>query len=112
MIAVAPRHRVASTNVIAWLVERGRNLTADDAERDSETGYHSATAAVHPEELRATVELRVGQLISIKARTRTTPAGLVTVALLISAILIPLVWRGKARAGERGRSDPTNFGLG
>lgn len=49
-------------------------------------------AALHPEEMTATTEIRVGDRFSWKATARATPAGLVSVALLVSAVLIPAMW--------------------
>jgi hypothetical protein len=57
----------------------------------------STTAAAHPEEMKATVEVRVGERISMRATARATPAGLATAALLVSAILIPALWFAKQR---------------
>lgn len=44
----------------------------------------------HPEEMRASVTLRLGPA-SLTAAARTTPAGLVTTGILASAILLSLV---------------------
>jgi hypothetical protein len=62
----------------------------------------SATAAPHPEEMKLSVDLSFGQKVSIKASIRTTPAGLVSVALLVSSVLIPVVWLAHGRS-VRGR---------
>jgi hypothetical protein len=50
----------------------------------------SPTAAPHPEEMKGTVEFKFGKLGTITATGRTTPAGLIGVAVLVSAVLIPL----------------------
>jgi hypothetical protein len=50
------------------------------------------TAAPHPEEMTATMEIKAGERFSWKATARTTPAGLVSAALFVSAVLIPILW--------------------
>ena len=42
----------------------------------------------HPEEMNAHVHLRIGNSISVRAAARATPAGLVAVGLLVSAIIL------------------------
>ena len=76
----------------------------NDAPRGAEPEYGSETAAPHPEEMKATVDLRIGDAVSITATARATPAGLVAAALLISAILIPLAWLARGRVRERVRA--------
>jgi hypothetical protein len=44
----------------------------------------------HPEEMKGSVELKFGNLAAITATGRTTPAGLIGAAVLVSAVLIPL----------------------
>jgi hypothetical protein len=44
----------------------------------------------HPEEMKGTIELRFGRLATMTATGRTTPAGLIGAALLVSSVLIPL----------------------
>lgn len=44
----------------------------------------------HPEEMKGTVELRFGKLATMTATGRTTPAGLIGAAMLVSSVLIPL----------------------
>ncbi|WP_410825779.1 hypothetical protein [Methylobacterium sp. sgz302003] len=55
----------------------------------------------HPEEMRASVDLRIGEAIALKATARATPAGLVAVAVLMGAILVPVVWLARTRARQR-----------
>ncbi|HET6605721.1 MAG TPA: hypothetical protein VFG62_03580 [Rhodopila sp.] len=45
----------------------------------------------HPEEMKGTVEINFGRLATMTATGRTTPAGLIGAALLVSSVLIPLV---------------------
>ena len=52
-------------------------------------------AAAHPEEMKASVDLRIGDAVSLRATGRTTPAGLVTAGIMVSAIILSvaaLVW--------------------
>lgn len=70
---------------------------AGDQQRDLPTDQDSSTAAPHPEEMRATIDFRIGNGISVNATARATPAGLVSAALLLSAILIPVLLIVKQR---------------
>jgi hypothetical protein len=49
------------------------------------------TAAPHPEEMRASVDWQVGKLMSLRATARATPAGLAATALLLAAVLVPVM---------------------
>jgi hypothetical protein len=55
------------------------------------------TDAAHPEEMKGTVELRITNHVTLKATARATPAGLVGAAVLLSAVLIPIMWAKRAR---------------
>jgi hypothetical protein len=67
---------------------------------DSAIVSDASTAAPHPEEMRATVRLRIGSSVSLDATARATPAGLIAVGLVITAIVVPLLIVGKRnRAG-------------
>ena len=46
------------------------------------------SAGVHPEEIKASVDLHVGNSVSLSATLRTTPAGLVTAGIMVSAIVL------------------------
>jgi hypothetical protein len=59
------------------------------------------TASPHPEELRATMELRITDYVTLRTTARATPAGLVGVALLLSAILIPVMWGARSRGPKQ-----------
>jgi hypothetical protein len=61
----------------------GRNLAPESI---------SETAAPHPEEMKAAVDLAIGRSVTIRATARATPAGLLAAALLITAILVPVIW--------------------
>jgi hypothetical protein len=54
--------------------------------------------------MRATLDLRFGNSVSIKATARAAPAGLIAAALLISVVLIPVVWLSRTRAREQIRA--------
>lgn len=56
-----------------------------------------STAAPHPEEMSASVELRIGNSVHVRATARVTPAGLVAAALLAAAITLPIVWLVRSR---------------
>jgi hypothetical protein len=68
-----------------------------DPQRELVCDRASSTAAPHPEEMKTTVDLRIGRSISVSAPARATPAGLVAIALLVSTVLVPLVWLAKRR---------------
>ncbi|MCR0980597.1 hypothetical protein [Roseomonas populi] len=46
------------------------------------------TAAPHPEEMRAEMELRVGSSTVLRTSARATPAGLIAAGILVSAVLL------------------------
>ncbi|MBN8909425.1 MAG: hypothetical protein J0H14_22230 [Alphaproteobacteria bacterium] len=60
---------------------------------------NSPSAAPHPEEMRVTVDLRIGSA-SFRATARTTPAGLAATALLVAAILVPSLWLLRGRSAR------------
>jgi hypothetical protein len=60
--------------------------------KDTEHSEVSGTASAHPEEMTATMEIRAGERFSWKATARSTPAGLISAALLFSAVVIPALW--------------------
>jgi hypothetical protein len=68
---------------------------ADEPHPDSEIVLAATTAAPHPEEMRATVRFRVGNSMSLDATARATPAGLIALGLLVTAIAAPLLILGK-----------------
>jgi hypothetical protein len=71
--------------------------------RAREFENQSETAAPHPEEMKATLDLRIGNAVSVKASVRTTPAGLIGTAILAAAVLLPTVALAKALLRERHR---------
>ena len=60
----------------------------------TQTEGQAESAPVHPEEIRASVDLRIGKNVALKATVRTTPAVLVTAGVM------------------GGRHCPVNHGLG
>jgi hypothetical protein len=54
--------------------------------------------------MKATFDLSIGRSVTLKATARTTPAGLAMAALLIAAILVPMIWIVSARASQPTRS--------
>ncbi|MCB8880009.1 hypothetical protein ACELLULO517_07170 [Acidisoma cellulosilytica] len=53
--------------------------------------------SAHPEEMKASVSLRIGETISLTATARATPAGLVASALITAAVMVPLIWISRRR---------------
>ena len=47
-----------------------------------------ADPATHPEEMRASYELRLGERVSMRATARITPAGVICVGLAAAAITL------------------------
>ncbi|HEY1863842.1 MAG TPA: hypothetical protein VGG77_09165 [Roseiarcus sp.] len=62
---------------------------------DSAIVLDASAAAPHPEEMRGTVRFRIGNWVSIDATARATPAGLITLGLLVTAIAAPLLIAGR-----------------
>jgi hypothetical protein len=56
-----------------------------------------AKAPTHPEEMRATFEFRARDWFSGRITARATPAGMVGLAVLATAVLVPLVIMVKAK---------------
>lgn len=52
----------------------------------------------HPEEIRANVDFRLGDGVSLRATARMTPAGLVTAGIMVSTIILSvaaLLWAAR-----------------
>jgi hypothetical protein len=56
----------------------------------TQTESQAESAALHPEETRASVDLRIGKNVALKATVRTTPAGLVTAGVMVAAIVLSI----------------------
>ena len=65
-------------------------VTASSADRDAPT---------HPEEMRATYKLRIGNMISVESTARITPAGIVTVG--VTTLLVALAFTALAKPRRR-----------
>ena len=64
----------------------------------AQTMGQAPSAPVHPEEMKAGVDLRIGNSVSLKATARTTPAGLVTAGITVSGIILAvatLIWAAR-----------------
>lgn len=72
---------------------------ADNFVADYSRNGGASGAAAHPEEIRASVDFRVGDSVSLKASIRTTPAGLVTAGIMVAAIVLSIA--GLVRALRR-----------
>jgi hypothetical protein len=57
----------------------------------------SPTAAPHPEEMKGTVTATFGKYASFTATGRTTPAGVISVAILTLAVFLPLIALSRRR---------------
>lgn len=55
----------------------------------------------HPEEMRASVTLQIGDRITFTAAARATPAGIIAGGLALTAIMVPLIWISRAVARSR-----------
>ena len=70
---------------------------------DAESPSRRDAIPSHPEEMKASFNLRIGDRISLEGSARMTPAGVVTGGIALSAVLVALgflVWAGRKR-GER-----------
>jgi hypothetical protein len=56
----------------------------------TQTAGHDAGSPIHPEEIRARVDFRIGNSVSLKATVRTTPAGLVTAGIMAAGIVLSI----------------------
>ena len=54
----------------------------------ADTQHPVETIPTHPEEIRGSFSLRIGDNAVLETSIRTTPAGLVTAGLMVSAILL------------------------
>ena len=63
----------------------------------AEPASTSDVAMTHPEEIRWEVELRIGHSIGLRTSLRTTPAGLISAGIMISAAALGLAALVRAR---------------
>jgi hypothetical protein len=69
-------------------------------DRTAQTTKQAVTDSTHPEEMKASVDLRIGKSVSLQATARTTPAGLVSTGIMVSAIILAvttLTWAVRRR---------------
>ncbi len=66
-------------------------------ELDQQGEHGIETAAPHPEEMKASVHLQLGNLISLQVTARATPAGVFSVALLLAALVGASAWVSRSR---------------
>lgn len=52
----------------------------------------TAEPAAHPEEMRATYEVRLGERITLQGSARITPAGVISLGLAAAAITLAACW--------------------
>jgi len=72
-------------------------MSNSPANEDPAMVADSPTAAPHPEEMKGTVKLTIGQWVSVTATGRATPAGFACAALLACALLVPLAIAARRR---------------
>jgi hypothetical protein len=77
--------------------EDDAGLTLDAQSNDRSEDNIPPALGAHPEEMRGTVELRITDHVTLKASARATPAGLVGAAILLFAILVPVMWNRRHR---------------
>lgn len=68
-------------------------------------GEQGEAVPTHPEEMKGSVELRMGEKVTLRAAGRITPAGIVTATILVATILLSataLVRAAKAPERRRG----------
>jgi hypothetical protein len=65
---------------------------------DSTEQHTTEAAALHPEEMRTTLDMAIDKFVSVRATARATRAGLVDAALLVAAICVPMVLLSRSRA--------------
>jgi hypothetical protein len=59
----------------------------------------------HPEEIRADYELRVGNLITVQASARITPAGVICAGIAAAAIIVAVGYLISSSAGRRSEGE-------
>ena len=72
-------------------------MSEENREQSASQDQDLPPSLTHPEEMKATVELRITDHVTLRATALATPAGLIGAAVLLSAILIPIMWRKRLR---------------
>jgi hypothetical protein len=57
-------------------------------EQIARSGELDSAPPSHPEEMKAHVDLRIGERTVLTATARTTPAGLISIGVMVGAILL------------------------
>jgi hypothetical protein len=52
----------------------------------------AAEPVTHPEEMRASAEIRLGERVTVQASARITPAGMISVGIAAAAITLAACW--------------------
>lgn len=52
----------------------------------------TAEPVTHPEEMRASAEIRLGERVTLQASARITPAGMISVGVAAAAITLAACW--------------------
>lgn len=81
--------------------ERGTKLQTLEPESPSQRD----AVPSHPEEIKASFNLRVGDRISLEGSARMTPAGVVTGGIALCAVLLALGFLVRAGSKRRDRAD-------
>lgn len=85
---------IDAAQALAVLPEMAEGTQPAQTETPAETPIASSA---HPEEMKASVTLRIGDKVSLSATARATPAGLVASALIVTAAMVPLIWITRRR---------------
>jgi hypothetical protein len=70
---------------------------SDEVPPTEHVDLESMTAAPHPEEMKGTVIFKLGNMASITATGRATPAGPISAALPVCAVLVPILGVARRR---------------
>jgi len=66
---------------------------------------HSPEVVTHPEEIRAEYELRLGNLVTVQASARTTPAGVISAGIAAAAIILAVGFLVSSKGGRQARRE-------
>lgn len=72
-------------------------LATERAAAEEQAAAPDIEPLTHPEELRTTVEIDIAGKVTLRASVRATPAGIVSVAILLAAIMVPVAWASRSR---------------
>ncbi|MBL8906271.1 MAG: hypothetical protein JNM20_06305 [Rhizobiales bacterium] len=66
---------------------------------------HARDVSSHPEEIRADCELRLGNLVTVNASARITPAGVISAGIAAAAIILAVGFLVSSRDGRNARRE-------